>query len=119
MRHGETEGTFRGGSRQVEKSREGAGVRNPFSARVIFDPTSKGQRYFCVGLAAQTVVTIHLHEKATPGPNPGDQITLTVDGSKKELTVKATDNTFEKIQNDNVKFKLKATPRNRHVASTP
>ena len=34
-----------------------------------------------------------------------------MDGSKKELAVKATDNTFEKIQNDDVKFKLKATPQ--------
>lgn len=79
------------------------------SQLVIFDPTSKGQRYFCVDLEAQTPVTIHLHEKAAPGPNPGDQITLTVVGSRKELTVETTDNTFEKTQNDNVKFKLKTT----------
>ena len=61
-------------------------------------------------LEAKAPVTIHLHEKTAPGPNPGDQITLKVDSSKKELTVEAkNNNTFEKIQNDNVKFKLETT----------
>ena len=78
------------------------------SQLVIFDPTSKSQRYFCVDLKAQTTVTIHLHKKATPGDDPGDPITLTVDGNDK-LTVEAAGNEFAKIQSDNVKFKLKST----------
>ena len=81
------------------------------SQLVIFDPKSKSQRYFCADLEAGTAVTINLHQKTNPDPNPskGDPITFNVDGGNKKLTVEAAGNTFDAIPNENAKFKLKVT----------